>query len=91
MLVVPVTIPKRKNVCIPDVLNLFFVDRTFIFILQLFSSNLSALNENSSEVVDPFSSFLGGPSLEVESPLSRRNGEAERVEVLRHFVFPHDS
>lgn len=77
MLVVPVFVPEWEDVIVPHFLDELIVDSTFEFLLELLFSQISSLDENSSEVVYPFASFLCSSSLEVKCALGRSNRETQ--------------
>lgn len=66
MLVIPMSIPERKDVSIPHIFNDFIVNRALESILKLLSLLLSPLDQDGSQVVDPLSSLSGCPCLEIE-------------------------
>jgi len=82
-------IPMWKNLIVPYLFNRLIVDRSFVILFQLDSSCLPSLNQNRSQIVDPFSSFFCGSCLQIKSSMFCCDSEAKRVEVVWYFIFLH--
>lgn len=84
------SIPEGKDVIVPHILNDFIVNSALELVLKLLSFFLPPLDQDCSEVVDPFSSLSGGPGFEVECTVGGGDREAKRIELFWHFVLLHD-
>lgn len=88
--VIPMPIPKWKDVVIPNLFDHFIVDSAVVMILHLNPALLSPLKENRSKIVDPLSSLLCCFGFKIEGSLGSGNCETERIELFRHFIFSHN-
>ena len=91
MSIVPVFIPMRKYLVVPNFFNYLAVYRCLIIFFELNSSCFSSLYQNGPKIVDPFSSFLCGSSFEIKSPVLCGYREAKSIKVRRNFVLLHHS